>query len=115
MDYLEVAPWNVKLISEALGHPPRLRAVGSRLIEAAVRLSIDEGFKGRLGLHSLPESEAFIYTPVCGMTPFGKDAQKEDLLSCGFTPEQTERFYPETRLENDKGSRLVTTDGKRRR
>ena len=43
-----------KFLMKALGKRPQFDAVGTRLIEAAVRKSIEEGFKGRVGLHSLP-------------------------------------------------------------
>jgi hypothetical protein len=87
IDYLEVAPWNVKSIMEALARPTRYAGVGTRLVEAAVRQSIEEGFKGRVGLHSLSTSEYF-YLKVCEMTPVGRDPRKQNLLWCEFTPEQ---------------------------
>ena len=62
VDYIETAPWNLK----ELATQPRYGAVGVRLIEAAVRFSVDEEFGGRVGLHSLPQSEPF-YENVCGM------------------------------------------------
>lgn len=91
IDYVEVAPWNIKPFTEALGLQPRYSAVGTRLVEAAVRLSLDEGFKGRVGLHSLPASERF-YLSGCRMTGVERDTNKQDLLWCEFTPEQAERF-----------------------
>jgi hypothetical protein len=91
VDYLQVAPWNIRLLMEALGKPTQFRGVGSRLFEAIVRFSLDEGFKGRVGLHSLPSSEAF-YTVECGMTPGDRDPAKENLLWCEFTPEQAQTF-----------------------
>lgn len=91
VDYLETAPWNIKPITEALGKSPQFSAVGTRLIEAAVRRSLDEGFKGRLALHSLSGSERF-YLDVCGMTAVGRDPAKQDLLWCEFTPEQADAF-----------------------
>lgn len=66
----------------------------TRLIEAAVRKSLEEGFKGRLGLHSLSTSERF-YLDVCGMTAVGRDPVKQSLLWCEFTPEQAEIFLEE--------------------
>jgi len=48
----------------ALGQPQRFRAVGTRLFEAAVLQSQEEGFRGRLGLHSLPGSEGLLYQRV---------------------------------------------------
>ena len=60
-------------------------------IEAAVRKSIEEGFKGRVALHSLSTTEPF-YLEKCGMTALSRDPTKQDLLWCEFTPEQAELF-----------------------
>jgi hypothetical protein len=65
--------------------------VGTRLFEAAVQHSMEEGFHGRLGLHALPGSEGF-YVNGCGMTPVGRDPHKQNLLWCEFTPQQAERY-----------------------
>lgn len=91
IDYIEVAPWNIKVLMTAMGQPQRFRAVGTRLFEAAVQQSLEEDFRGRLGLHALPGSEGF-YINECGMTPVGRDPHKENLLWCEFTPEQAERY-----------------------
>ena len=91
VDYLEAAPWNIKALAGALGERPKFGAVGTRLIESAVRKSLEEGFKGRVALHSLSTSERF-YLDVCGMTALGRDSAKENLLWCEFTPEQAEKF-----------------------
>lgn len=91
IDYIETAPWNIKLLMEPIGKPQQYRGVGSRLFEAAVLQSEEEGFKGRLGLHSLPGSESF-YIKECGMTPVGRDPHKQNLLWCEFTPEQARRY-----------------------
>jgi hypothetical protein len=65
VEYLESAPWNQK----ALKSPPRYAGVGSSLIYAAVELSFDEGFKGRIGLHSLPQANG--YYARLGLTNLG--------------------------------------------
>jgi hypothetical protein len=91
VDYLETAPWNIKALMQALGSSPQYSVVGTRLIEAAVQKSIDEGFKGRVALHSLSGSERF-YLEVCGMTEVHRDPAKQNLLWCEFTPEQAEKF-----------------------
>jgi hypothetical protein len=91
IDYLETAPWNVKPLMQALNRQPQFGGVGSRLVEAAVRRSLDEEFRGRVGLHALPTSERF-YLEACGMTPVGRDPAKQNLLWCEFTPEQAEAF-----------------------
>ena len=91
VDYLETAPWNVKSLMTALGAKPEYSAVGTRLIEAAVRRSIAEGFRGRVALHSVPGSERF-YLEVCGMAAVEPDSAKQNLLWCEFTPEQARAF-----------------------
>jgi hypothetical protein len=91
VDYLEVAPWNIKAIMQPLSRATQYGAVGTRLIEAAVGFSEGEGFQGRIGLHSLPTSERF-YVEVCGMTPVARDPTKQNLLWCEFTPDQAARF-----------------------
>jgi len=55
VDYLQTAPWN----DQNLVDTPRFGAVGSRLLDGAVKLSVDLGYAGRIGLHSLPASEGF--------------------------------------------------------
>jgi hypothetical protein len=91
VDYLEAAPWNLKPLMDALGLQPRFNGIGSRLIRHAVEMSKEEGFSGRLGLHSLPLSENF-YRNVCGMTPVGRDPSKQNLLWCEYTKEQAKLF-----------------------
>jgi hypothetical protein len=91
IDYIEAAPWNIRQLMEPLRKPQQYRGVGSRLFEAAVLQSMEEDFKGRLGLHSLPGSEGF-YVKECGMTPVGRDPHKQNLLWCEFTPEQARRY-----------------------
>jgi GNAT superfamily N-acetyltransferase len=88
VEYLENAPWNRK---ELLFDPPRYRGVGTVLIGAAIELSKSEGFKGRIGLHSLPQSNGF-YANRCGMTDLRADADYQDLRYFEMTPEQAEAF-----------------------
>ena len=90
IDYLEAAPWN----RPELGAPARLRGVGTALITAAVVLSVEEGFKGRIGLHSLPQADAF-YRDRCGMTDLGQDAGYQNLRYFEFTPGQAGKFLEE--------------------
>ncbi len=91
VDYVETAPWNIKLLMKALGREPQYAPIGSVLIRAAVRKSIEEGVKGRLGLHSLPSSERF-YLHACGMKGVERDPAKQNLLWCEFTPEGADKF-----------------------
>lgn len=90
LDYLEVAPWN----RPELGSTPRLRGVGTALITAAVALSEDEGFKGRIGLHSLPQADDF-YRRRCGMTDLGQDAAYQNLRYFEMTAAQARAFLDE--------------------
>lgn len=83
IDFVESAPWNVSPLAEA----PRFGGVGQRLVWAAVRVSFDEGFQGRVGLHSLPQAEEF-YEQKCGMVRVGADADYESLTYFELTREQ---------------------------
>lgn len=88
VDFLEAAPWNRR---ELVGQPPVYAGAGSILILAAIQLSKMEGFKGRIGLHSLPQANDF-YSNKCGMTDIGQDQNYENLRYFEMTPEQAEAF-----------------------
>ena len=90
VDYIEVAPWNAKVLTDS----PRFGAVGSRLIEAAVGYSKAEGFAGRVGLHSLPQSEDF-YERVCRMTRGEVDPKYEGLRWFELTASGAKDFLGE--------------------
>ena len=90
LDYLEVAPWN----RPELGFTPRLRGVGTALVTAAVALSEEEGFKGRIGLHSLPQADNF-YRRRCGMTDLGPDTAYQNLRYFEMTIAQARAFLDE--------------------
>ena len=68
IDFVETAPWNAKEFTAS----PRYKGVGLRFVQAAAQLSIDEGFGGRVGLHSLSQSIPF-YTKGCEMQALGPD------------------------------------------
>lgn len=93
IDYLEAAPWNIREIANALGQTPKYAPIGTRLFEAAVRLSQEVSYEGRVALHSLPlaRTEQF-YEQTCKMTSVERDAHKENLLYFETTPEQAESF-----------------------
>jgi hypothetical protein len=87
IDYLESAPWNViPLVDE-----PQYAGVGMVLMRAAVQLSYDEGFHGRIGLHALEQAEEF-YRDKCGMQGCGPDPGYEDLPYYEMTREIAARF-----------------------
>jgi GNAT superfamily N-acetyltransferase len=56
IEYIESAPWN---LPEYAGVEARYRGVGSSLLAAAVDISIELGFRGRLALHSLGAARGF--------------------------------------------------------
>jgi hypothetical protein len=65
--------------------------VGSVLLAAAIQLSIDEEFLGRLGLHSLPQADDWYRK--CRMTDLGPDpSEKQNLRYFEMTPEQAQAF-----------------------
>jgi hypothetical protein len=88
VEYLEVAPWNRRHFGDEV---PRFRAVGSVLMRAAIEFSYQEGFKGRVGLHSLPQSNGW-YANTCGMTGLGTDPDYQNLQYFEMTPEMAEAF-----------------------
>ncbi|MGH7025604.1 MAG: hypothetical protein ACREEB_18740 [Caulobacteraceae bacterium] len=69
VDYLEVAPWNQPIV----GMQRRFKGAGMILMVAAAALSVEHEFKGRVGLHSLPQSESF-YRDL-GMLDLGPDTK----------------------------------------
>ena len=88
VDFVETAPWN----REEFLAEPRYHGVGTLLMRAAIKRSRDEEFGGRIGLHSLPESEEF-YRRVCGMTDLGTDSKQESYLRYfEMTPDQADAF-----------------------
>lgn len=90
IDFIEAAPWNRQELNskrKLVGYA----GCGSILIRAAIELSKAEGFKGRIGLHSLPQSNEF-YANRIGMTDLGKDSSYENLRYFEMTSEQAEAF-----------------------
>ena len=72
IELLATAPWNrPKLVPK-----PRYKGVGRILLGTAISLSVDLEFKGRVSLHSLPQSESW-YRTVAGLTDGGYDSAKK--------------------------------------
>lgn len=94
IDFLEAAPWNRNDLAE---EPAKFSGCGSILINAAIQQSILEGFKGRIGLHSLPQSNNF-YANACGMTDLGQDTNYENLRYFELDPDSARSF-----IEKGKG------------
>jgi hypothetical protein len=87
--FLASAPWNLPDFAD----DPRFGLVGKTFVAAAIQLSLDNGFHGRIGLHSLPQAESF-YLDDCGMTDLGIDAGpgRESLRYFEMTPNQANIF-----------------------
>ena len=87
VDYISIAPWN----RPWPGPPPRFRGIGSILLREAVRASVDEGFRGRIGLHALPGAVTW-YRDRLKMQAFGADADYQGLDYFEFTEAQAKQF-----------------------
>ena len=86
IEYIESAPWNLA----GLVKTPRFSGVGIALIQTAIQVSADEGFAGRVALHSLPQSLPF-YRRY--MHDLGIDAtHSENLRYFEMTGEQANEF-----------------------
>jgi hypothetical protein len=84
--FVSTAPWN-------LGHrgeQKRFHGVGQILLRAAILQSIELGHKGRIGLHSLPQSEAFY--EKYGFMNFGPDPLKDGLKYYELGPAAAAKF-----------------------
>lgn len=81
------APWN----RPELQAPPKYRGVGRVFILAAIQASFDEGYKGRVGLYSLPKAEGF-YRDKCGFTILGPDSSHQNLTYYEMTETQADNF-----------------------
>lgn len=94
VDYLESAPWNIRT------HKPSVRfgGVGALLLAEAIRMSVDAKFQGRVGLHSLPQAEAFYQR--CGMTRVGRDSAYYDLTYFEYTEDNAASWLAE--MEDDR-------------
>jgi hypothetical protein len=71
---IATAPWNRKPIQ----HPPRYKGIGTELLLFARIRSVRLGYKGRVGLHSLPGTEKFYGNQ--GMLNLDPDEDYENLV-----------------------------------
>jgi len=68
--FLATAPWNLRSVVS----DPRYGGVGTNLLKAAVEVSFELGFKGRVGLLALHQAESFYERH--DLTCFGMDSKK---------------------------------------
>jgi hypothetical protein len=93
VEYVESAPWNLRsAISK-----PRFKRVGKALLKGAVDYSHTLGYRGRIGLHSLPQSVSY-YESEIGMTFLDLDERKQNLGYLEFSEDQANRFSPAKEL-----------------
>jgi hypothetical protein len=85
-EYLSAAPWNLHGFVDT----PLYKGAGTILVRAAIELSLELEYRGRIGLHSLPQADPF-YTR-CGMTDLGPDLAYYGLQYFEMTPEQAELY-----------------------
>lgn len=85
VDYVEAAPWNLRSGSRPY------QGVGRLLLQEAVKRSIELGYRGRIGLHSLPQVETF-YERGCGLVGCGSDPGYYGLVYFEFTAERGTAF-----------------------
>ncbi len=87
--FLETAPWNLPVVVTN----PRYGQIGTVLIAEAISISLDLGFSGRIGLHSLSQTEEW-YAKYCGMTDLGHDPdpKHQNLRYFEMTPVQAANF-----------------------
>jgi hypothetical protein len=70
VDFIASAPWNRP------GPSKKYDGVGPLLLGAAISLSLNSGFGGRVALHSLPQAEPW-YRDTCRFTDLGDDDDKQ--------------------------------------
>lgn len=88
VDYLEVAPWNQsRLVVER-----PFAGLGGLLLDVAISISRELGHEGKIGLHSLKQSETFYRNcrmTDCGVERFGYNRERRFFE---MTPEQARSF-----------------------
>lgn len=87
IEFVSTAPWNRPEISGV----QQFHGIGINMVRAAVELSRNEGFHGRIGLHSLSQAASF-YGKTCGMSALGQDRHYDDLDYFEMTPAQADAF-----------------------
>lgn len=91
VELVAIAPWNRKGFTDQ----PKYKGAGRLLLAAAVSLSAEQEFAGRIGLHALPQSETW-YREVCGMTDLGPDDAHHGLRYFEMTEAQVRAFVEGT-------------------
>jgi hypothetical protein len=108
--YIESAPWNLKSYA---GDNAKFGWIGTCLIRSAIAVSMDEEFRGRIALHSLPQAEPFYgrFMENLGLSP-----DVENLRYFELSEDAAATFSKEGTYENTKNQqRNCSPIGERRR
>ncbi len=84
--FLATAPWNLRAVAST----PRYSGVGVVMLHAAIALSLENEFQGRIGLHSLPQAEGFY--EAHGFQCLGEDPEKGGLKYYELSPRAAQEF-----------------------
>ena len=87
IEYIQSAPWNNRQLNDG---NVRYGGTGTILMRKAVEFSRNSLWRGRLGLHSLRNSEGFYRK--AGMKELGADANYQGLSYFEMTPHQADIF-----------------------
>lgn len=87
VDFVSTAPWNRPDIAGI----QQFHGVGINMMRAAIELSRNEGFHGRIGLHALSQATTF-YKDICGMSELGPDKDYQNLTYFEMTRVQADVF-----------------------
>lgn len=87
VEFLATAPWNRPDIAGV----QQFTGVGRNMMRAAIEVSRNEGFHGRVGLHALSQADTF-YKDACGMSNLGSDADYYGLSYFEMTAAQADKF-----------------------
>lgn len=87
VDFVEVAPWNSRNLTDT----PRFSGVGTLLVTDAIRMSLDIGWKGRIGLSALSQAKGF-YTRLGMIMIEEGDAEYGDLAYFEFDEQTAEKL-----------------------
>jgi len=92
VDLVSTAPWNRSRFTPE----PQYGGVGLVLVTEAIVRSYNEGFEGRIGLHSLPGAES-LYRDTLRMECLGPDVKADGLPYYEMTPQRAaELLAPRT-------------------
>jgi hypothetical protein len=83
--FVATAPWNLPAAGSGT-----YRGIGYTFLSTAIQMSFDLEFKGRIGLHSLPQAES--YYDKIGMICLGSDTEKQGMKYYEMTPGQAQAF-----------------------